>query len=184
MIVSIFGYVSLAQFNPSVPLAFIVRDCDALPRKDWVQWSMYFLCQFAGAICGGYFAWLAGGKRACMVYTAVDSSRYSAYEAFFGELFFCCMLVTVNLHVAADARLKGNQVYSAAIGMILTVAALSIGEISGSAVNTAVWVGTVASAAACAEEGESLNLDHCWIYWVRSCLSVLAFCVGICLFAV
>eukprot|EP01083_Nonionella_stella_P119974 359015_1 len=106
-----------------------------------------------------------------MVYTSVDSTKYTAYEAFFSELFFCCMLVTTNLHVAGDARLKGNQVYSAAIGMILTVAALSIGEITGSAVNTAVWVGTVASAAACVEDGDTLNLDHCWIYWVSHLLA-------------
>ena len=83
------------------------------------------------------------------------------------------MLVTVNLHVAGDARLKGNQVYAGAIGMLLTVAALSIGEITGSAVNTAVWVGTVASAAACVEEGKSLNLDHWWIYWVSHLLAGL-----------
>eukprot|EP01084_Bolivina_argentea_P318179 551753_1 len=106
-------------------------------------------------------------------YTNVDSSKYTAYEAFFAELFFCCMLVTTNLHVAGDARLKGNQVYAAAIGMILTVAALSIGEITGSAVNTAVWVGTVASAAACVEDGEKLNLDHAWIYWVAHILAGL-----------
>ena len=105
------------------------------------------------------------------MYTAVDSENYNEYQAFFAELFFCMMLCTTNLHVAGDARLKGNQVYAAAIGMILTVAALSIGEITGSAVNTAVWVGTVASAAACQDEGQSLNLDHWWIYWVSHLLA-------------
>lgn len=119
----------------------------------------------------GYFAWLCGGKAACQVYTQVNSDEYTAYHAFFAELFFCMMLVTVNLHVAGDARLKGNQVYAAAIGMILTVAALSISEITGSAVNTAVWAGTVASAAACLDEGQKLNLDHCWIYWVAHILA-------------
>ena len=170
VIVSVYGYISLAQFNPSVTLAFIVRDYKELPRSDWFQWTMYFVSQFAGGICGGYFAWLAGGKEACRVYTAVDTERYTRWQAFYGELFFCCMLVTVNLHVASDSRMSGNHVYAAAIGMILTVAALSIGEISGSAVNTAVWAGTVASAAACMEEGESLNLEHWWIYWVCFCV--------------
>lgn len=53
VIVSIYGYISLAQFNPSVTIGFIVRDCEALPRKDWVQWCMYFVMQFTGGIAGG-----------------------------------------------------------------------------------------------------------------------------------
>merc|ERR1712242_558418 len=36
---------------------------------------------------------------------------------------------------------------------------------------TAVWVGTVASAAACMEKGESLNLDYWWVYWVSHLLA-------------
>eukprot|EP00483_Globobulimina_turgida_P001990 UN01992 len=173
VIVSIYGYVSLAQFNPSVTIAFVVRDCKALPRNDYMQWIIYIVMQFCGGICGGYFAWLAGGKDACNVYTFVNTDNYTVSQAFFSELFYCAMLTTVNLHVASDERLNGNQVYAGAIGMILTVSVLSIGNITGSAVNTAVWAGTVASASSCLDDGEKLNLDHCWIYWVAHILAGL-----------
>eukprot|EP01084_Bolivina_argentea_P184794 318732_1 len=173
VIVSIYGYISLAQFNPSVTIGFVVRNSKSLPRSDYMQWILYIICQICGGICGGFFAWLAGGKDACNVYTYVNTDEYTVSQAFFSELFYCMMIVTVNLHVASDDRLNGNQVYAAAIGMILTVSALSIGPITGSAINTAVWIGTVASAAACVEDGETLNLDACWIYWVAHILGGL-----------
>ena len=55
VIVSMFGYISLAQFNPSVTLGFVIRNYEALPRSDWIQWIMYIILQFAGGICGGMF---------------------------------------------------------------------------------------------------------------------------------
>ena len=49
-----------------------------------------------------------------------------------------------------------------AIGASLFVSILAIGPITGSAINPAVWVGTVSSAAYCGD----VQLDNWWAYWV------------------
>ena len=44
---------------------------------------------------------------------------------------------------------------------------MSIGNISGSAINPAVWVGSIVSATMCLEEGETLKyIDYSYIYWI------------------
>lgn len=76
----------------------------------WLSLSLsYSLC--LGGICGGYFAALAGGHDACIVYTYVNAADHEPYEALFGELFYCTILVSINLHLATDKRTSGNQHY-------------------------------------------------------------------------
>eukprot|EP01084_Bolivina_argentea_P124577 220750_1 len=161
-LICMFGYISLAQFNPAVTLGFIIRDTASLPRKDFIQWLMYWVSQFTGGIVGGFLAILMGGEQACQVYTSVPEDK-NTYEAFFSEFFFTALLVSMNIHCASDSRLKNNQIYASAIGGTLTVSALAIGGVTGAALNPAVWCGTVASAASCVDD---LNLKAAWIYWI------------------
>eukprot|EP00486_Rosalina_sp_Unknown_P015998 CAMPEP_0201595224 /NCGR_PEP_ID=MMETSP0190_2-20130828/192297_1 /ASSEMBLY_ACC=CAM_ASM_000263 /TAXON_ID=37353 /ORGANISM="Rosalina sp." /LENGTH=405 /DNA_ID=CAMNT_0048055133 /DNA_START=30 /DNA_END=1248 /DNA_ORIENTATION=- len=203
VLICMFGYISLAQFNPAVTLGFVIRDMASLPRKDFVQWLMYWLSQFAGGIAGGFVAYLIGGKPACIVYTSVHPLA-KTYQAFFAEFFYTTLLVSMNIHCASDSRLKDNQIYASAIGGTLTIGILSISKITGAALNPgyqiyasaiggtltigilsiskitgaalnpAVWVGTVASAAACVDHDE-LNLKHAWIYWIAPiCAGIVA----------
>eukprot|EP01083_Nonionella_stella_P026843 73910_1 len=161
MIVYNYGYISLGMYNPAVTLAHIIRDSKAFPASDYIQWTMYFIAQFTGGIAGGFWGAIIGGHDSCMVYTHVNPT-HAIHEALLGEFFFCAILVSLNLHLATDKRVENNQFYGLAIGSCLLVSILAIAPISGSAINPAVWAGTVASAAFCGD----LNWEHCWIYWV------------------
>eukprot|EP01084_Bolivina_argentea_P275902 470614_1 len=164
MVVYNYGYNSLGMYNPSVTIAHIIRDSQMFKRSDYMQWIIYFIAQFAGGICGGFFGAIIGGKEACMVYTRVVYPKYKVHQAFLGEFFFCSILVSLNIHLATDKRIDGNQFYGIAIGTCLFISILAIGPITGSAINPAVWSGTVASAAFC--DINAVNIDNCWIYWV------------------
>ena len=170
MVVYNYGYNSLGMYNPAVTLAQIIRNSKNFHRVDRIQWIMYFSVQFLGGIAGGFFATIIGGKDACMVHTYVNPAA-EAYEAFFAEFFFCTILVSLNIHLATDKRVDGNQFYGLSIGTSLFVSVLCIGDITGSAINPAVWVGTVTSAAFCAEEDNELKLERAWIYWVAHFLA-------------
>ena len=88
VLICMFGYISLAQFNPAVTLGFIIRDMASLPRKDFVQWLMYWASQFSGAVVGGFSAYLIRGEPACVVYTAVDPrSMIISYQCHRKSLF-------------------------------------------------------------------------------------------------
>lgn len=136
MIVYNYGYNSLGMYNPSVCIAHIIRNSKNFKRNDYIQWTMYFVAQFLGGIAGGFFAAIIGGKDACMVYTFVNP-EFKAYQALFGEFLFCSILVSLNIHLATDKRVDGNQFYGMAIGTSLFVSVLAIGNISGSAINPA-----------------------------------------------
>eukprot|EP01083_Nonionella_stella_P026844 73912_1 len=170
MIVYNYGYISLAMYNPAVTLAHIIRDSKTFPASDYLQWTMYFIAQFAGGIAGGFWGAIIGGHDSCMVYTHVNP-KHALHEALLGEFFFCTVLVSLNLHLATDKRVESNQFYGLAIGACLLVSILAIAPITGSAINPAVWAGTVASAAFC----DDINVEHCWIYWVAH---ILAGCLG------
>ena len=52
-IIFAWGYISGAHYNPSVTLAFCVRNIKAFPLSDKGQVGMYFASQYVGAIFGG-----------------------------------------------------------------------------------------------------------------------------------
>ena len=165
MIVYNYGYNSLGMYNPSVTIAHIIRNSKNFQRDDYIQWIIYFIMQFLGGIAGGFFAAIIGGKDVCMIHTFINPQA-KIYEALFAEFFFCSILVSLNIHLATDKRVDGNQFYGIAIGTSLFVSVLCIGDITGSAINPAVWVGTVSSAAFCADDDNELILDNAWIYWI------------------
>lgn len=173
MVVYNYGYNSLGMYNPAVTIAQIIRNSKTFHRNDYIQWTIYFIMQFSGGIAGGYFAAIIGGKDVCMIHTFINPDA-KIYEALFAEFFFCAILVSLNIHLATDKRVDGNQFYGIAIGTSLFVSVLCIGDITGSAINPAVWVGTVASAAYCADgKDNTLKLNNAWIYWVAHILAGL-----------
>ena len=99
------------MFNPSITIGQSIRNSETFRRNDCGQIFMYLISQFIGGICGGLFANLIGGNRACTRYTYINIDEYEAYEAFFGELFYTTILVSINLHLVTDKRTSGNQMY-------------------------------------------------------------------------
>jgi glycerol uptake facilitator-like aquaporin len=100
------GYVSTAHFNPSVTLAFVIRDCKAFPRSDYGQIAMYFISEYMGGLAGGFLAILIGGKSAGVIVPTV-ADGVETYEAFFAEMIFTWLLATCILTVATDERQGG-----------------------------------------------------------------------------
>eukprot|EP01083_Nonionella_stella_P262348 892155_1 len=128
-IIYTYGYISFAHYNPSITLAFTIRNINEWPRSDICQIIIYYIMQYIGAITGGLIAWIIGGKEAAMVYpTAISngSSVVILFRAFIAELIFTFILATVILHVATDKRQAKNQFYGISIGGIVTVSIMCI----------------------------------------------------------
>jgi len=162
VIVYLHGHNSLGMFNPSVLIAHIIRNqlLHGL-APNIIEIVLYLLAQILGAIGGGVFISFCFSEDACRVHTYVQPD-VKAFEALCGELMFCTILVMANMHCAANKKTKGNQFYGLTIGSVLFVSAVTIGGKSGSAINLAVWIGTVASADLCMTP----VTRHWWIYFV------------------
>jgi len=78
-------------------------------------------------------------------------------------------LTTTVLHVGTHQL--GNEFYGIAIGCSLLVCAISIANITGCAINPAVWFGTVVSSATCHHTNAEVN--EIWIYWLAEFLAGL-----------
>eukprot|EP01083_Nonionella_stella_P082425 227490_1 len=168
------GHISGGMYNPSVTVAVLVRNIPEFPRCNTGQIAMYFLSQYLGGICGGLFAWMIGGKPSAAVYPTVfqdpmyydDGARLG--QAFAGEFFFTFLLTSTVIHTATDKRASGNQYFGLCIGLTLSVAICCIGNISGCAINSAVWLGAVIPAIA--TDQIQHNLSDAWIYWIATLL--------------
>ena len=166
MLVYNYGYISMAMFNPAVTISQIIRDSDNFRRDNFRMWITYFIVQFVGGIAGGFFAAIIGGHDACMIYPKIADGT-DKYQSFLAEFFFTSILCTLNLHLATDKRVDGNQFYGIAIGSCLFVAIICIGSITGCAINPAVWTGCIASAAYCKTDNDgTLVTKDAWIYWI------------------
>ena len=161
MLVYNYGYISLAMFNPAVTLAQIFRDSNNFRRKNVSMWISYLTMQFAGGIAGGFFGSIIGGDDVCRIHAFISEDVHY-YQAFLGELLFTAILCSLNLHLATDKRVDGNQFYGISIAACLFVSLNCISHISGSALNPAVWVGLISSAAFCGD----VRTNGAWIYWL------------------
>ena len=162
----IFGFNSLAMFNPAVTIGHLIRNSETFGYRDIDQWMTYLVVQFLGALGGGFFAGVTGGKAAGYMYTFINYPVYELKEAYFGEMLFTFILVSVHIHTATDKRIKGNQFYGIAIGAVLAVAAVALGPITMCSINPAVWFGTLMSAWYFLDD-DGLNLTnskYTWIY--------------------
>ena len=100
----------MIRFNPAVTIAQAIRSPHNFPRSDVLQVCLYLVAQFCGGICGGFFASIIGGKAVCGVHTFVDTDAFNVGQALLGEFLFCAILVSLNVHLATDKRVAGNQV--------------------------------------------------------------------------
>jgi aquaporin Z len=157
-----YGYISGANFNPSVTTGIMIRQLGT-PDFNLVQYGCYYIAQILGGIFGGFMSWLADGEEAASVYP--DCRMHTSpgiRRCFFSEFFFTFLLVTVVLHTATDKRNGPNHFFGLAIGMVVMIGAYTVGNISGGCFNFAVWVGAVTLA----ESVSNPSLGRWWLYLI------------------
>lgn len=177
LLVYAFGHISGGHFNPSVTIAMFVNkheSCDNV--KDLF---IYIFCQCFGGIFGGLFCWGIGGGHLSAVYPTVDEhASQPQMNAFVAEYLFTFFLVSAVLHSSFNQR--DNQFYGIsyhtnifcritvyfiglAIGSVLVAAVASIGNVSGAALNFAVWLGTILSATIAGTH--DVTWKYLWLYF-------------------
>lgn len=125
------GAVSGAHYNPAVTLAFLLKK----KIKHSVAFQ-YMIMQLTGATLAAVAAESLFSKSL----TVAPSPSVSWITAVLAEIIFSCLLVSVILHVAQSKKTHNNQYFGVAIGGTVLASILTIGTISGAALNPAVGV--------------------------------------------
>lgn len=126
------GPISGAHLNPAVSLGILLRQ-----KISAQEMIMYMIFQIVGGLLGALMGGFIVGTYS-MIKVGTD---YSLLQALFAEVLFTFLLTFVVLGVATNSNVSGNHYYGAAIGMALMVAVITIGPISGCAINPAVALG-------------------------------------------
>lgn len=126
------GYISGAHYNPAVTLAIWMQK-----KIETSQCCLYMLAQLAGALAAaGAYQMVHSGTMSVAPGTGTGFGA-----ALLVEIIFTFALVSVVLHTAVSQKVKGNDYYGLAIGLVLMVGAFAGGAISGGAFNPAVGIG-------------------------------------------
>ena len=127
------GHISGGHFNPAVTVAVLVRG-----RISPLNAVGYWVAQFAAGVLAALLVlWVVGAGRPA----ALPESGHLLAASFVVELMFTFALAYVVLNVATSRDHPTNSFYGLAIGFTLLVAAITIGGISGAAINPGVTLG-------------------------------------------
>jgi aquaporin Z len=124
-----FGEVSGGHYNPAVSLAMFLDK--RLSSNDLVS---YWLAQFAGGILAAIALWIAS-TRDDVAATATVPGAFGDGSAFFMELLFTTIFVTVILQSSVSGRFGGSALL--AIPLALVAVHLAAIPFSGASVNPA-----------------------------------------------
>lgn len=124
------GHLSGAQFNPAVSIALYLRGTNSLGEA-----MVFSVVQLVAGAAAALIALAMNGQHANAVTIA------SAGTAVTAEAIGAFALVWVVLNVATAKATQGNSYFGIAIGLVLMVAAMTLGRFSGGAFNPAVAVG-------------------------------------------
>ncbi len=147
------GHISGAHYNPAATLAIVLRG--AMDAKNAVP---YMLAQILGGMCATLMVLALNGSS----FSPAPGENVPVLAAVLVELLFTFALCLVILRTATVEEVAGNSYYGLAIGLVVTVAVITIGPISGAALNPAVALGTVLVDVWMGTGG----FKHLWIYIV------------------
>mmetsp|Transcript_2471 Transcript_2471/g.7274 ORF Transcript_2471/g.7274 Transcript_2471/m.7274 type:complete len:471 (-) Transcript_2471:139-1551(-) len=131
------GSVSGAHFNPAVSLAVLVCGRNKISLADV---GGYVVSQILGGICAAAL-YLRLFKEA-FILAPVGNAHEGTVLAL--EVFYTALLCFVVLRVAVGS--SPNAYFGLAIGSVVTVAAITIGPITGCSLNPAVTIGSMVAA--------------------------------------
>jgi len=128
-----FAHVSGSQFNPAVTLALIIRQA-MLPAEA----AAYVVAQIAGSYVGGLF-----GSVALNVPVGQIGHPSVGFDVAPGSALLCETLLTFALahtvlHAATTSYAEGKFYFGLAIGFLVLSAVISVGGLSGCALNPAI----------------------------------------------
>lgn len=149
------GHISGAHFNPAVSLAFAVSR--HFPRRELFS---YWASQFLGATLASFVLWAILPQAAEYGTTAPHVGILPAL-VWEGVLSFFLMFVIIA--VATDTRAIGTMA-GAAIGAIVTVAAVVGGPVTGASLNPARSLAPAIIAG---------NFESLWIYFLGPCVGTV-----------
>lgn len=127
------GHVSGGHLNPSVSIAAYLRG--ALPLGDLGPYIAAQVLGALGAVLTGAVLWHE------KYFTDPVDLGGRLWAALVAELVFTFALCYTVLHTATSKDTAGNSFYGLAIGFIVAVGVVAVGDISGASFNPAVTVG-------------------------------------------
>jgi MIP family channel proteins len=135
VMVSAFAGISGAHFNPAVSAAMLAT------KRITIQEFIYFVvAQLAGAIVGSVLLNYIYGNSNGYGLPAISSGT-STGAGFLAEVLGTALLVFVIFGVAVDKRSVASSHPGLPIGLTITAVILSVGPITGAALNPARWFG-------------------------------------------
>lgn len=123
------AHVSGGQYNPAVTLGLLAVG-KIKPQKA----VAHILAQFLGGMVAVALFMFFGGKE----FLIAPSDSTTLMQATVAELLFTFSLVATVFFTMVDKRSAGNSYYGIAIAVNIIVAALTIGPVSGGALNPVV----------------------------------------------
>ena len=129
------GHFSGGHYNPAVTLAVLLRG--GMEKRDALP---YVAAQATGAVCAAFLAHgLVGNPMSAAV--IAEPASAALLRSFGAEALFTFALAFVVLQVATTKKNAGNSYYGVAIGLVVMIAAVAVGPVSGAMLNPAVTLG-------------------------------------------
>ncbi len=147
------GFISGAQFNPAISLAFLLRG-----RMTIKEASIYTITHFAAAFAAALMTGVLISGKPPVAPLMAAPQFFSMIPAILAEIMGTFLLGLVIMNVATSKSLEGNSFYGMAIGFTVTGLIFTFGSVTGSCLNPAVAL------ASCITKLSSWN--NLWIYIV------------------
>ncbi len=152
------GHISAAHFNPAVTIGLA-----AAGRFPWRYVPHYWAAEFGGALFASFLHWALIAPHAANVdYGATMLAQgLSTGQGFIVEIVLTFFLMFVIMAVATDKRAAPGMA-GIAIGMTVTLCALSGGPLTGASMNPARSLAPALFAAI----GDPTALQQIWLYLI------------------
>jgi aquaporin Z len=124
------GHISGGHYNPAVTLGVWLRG-----KCDTRDVAPYWIAQLAAAVVAAFVVNYVAGR------AAGAPPLHGTVPSLIAEFLATFALVWVVLNVATAKATAGNSFYGLAIGFTLFMGAVSVGGVSGGALNPAVGLG-------------------------------------------